>query len=225
MTAAIADALLAHGTSTGEAEFSQALSTWGHRYLERGFGSGLRSWLTSGGTEGTGSWGNGACMRISPVAWLAQDDVSARNLAELACKPTHDHEDAILSAKAVVRAIREGKGRTDARHVAAIAQEEFGVSLKPFEFRPRELQKGSLKAKTSTLWAFSALMEATGFESALRRAIAFNKDTDTAGAIAGAIAEAVWGVPSLLWNEAAGRLSFDILNVVDRFEARLKNQA
>lgn len=111
--------------------YSQCLWEWGNRYPGRGYGSKFRQWLSDFKRKPYGSYGNGAAMRISPVAqmffgtarwqldWayshrrdpntVIHTSISYGNgfdslLAEIACAtlPTHNHVDAINGAQAVV---------------------------------------------------------------------------------------------------------------------------
>ena len=55
------------------------------------------------------------------------------------------------------------------------------------------------------------------FEEAIRYAIAVGGDSDTIGAIVGAIAEAIWGVPEEIVRTALTYLPHDIRRVYDDF--------
>ena len=68
--------------------------------------------------------------------------------------------------------------------------------------------------------AFHHLVESTSFEDALRRTIAYGGDTDTMGAIVGALAEPLWGIPAEMAAKARTYLPADILQVLDRFTAK-----
>ena len=58
---------------------------------------------------------------------------------------------------------------------------------------------------------------ANSFEEAIRYAIAVGGDSDTIGAIVGAIAEAIWGVPEEIVRTALTYLPHDICRVYDDF--------
>ncbi len=65
--------------------------------------------------------------------------------------------------------------------------------------------------------ALECFLEADSYESCLRNVMYIGGDTDTLGAIAGAIAEAYWGIPVTIIAEAKGYLDDDIEAVVGRF--------
>ena len=65
--------------------------------------------------------------------------------------------------------------------------------------------------------AITAFLEGESFEDVIRNAISLGGDTDTLGAIAGAMAEALYGAPDELKEKANEYLTEDILSVIDEF--------
>ena len=83
--------------------------------------------------------------------------------------------------------------------------------------------------------AIEAFLESVSFEDAIRNAISIGSDSDTLAAIAGGIAEAFYGIPQDLREEAVRRFRFgclvrypaacvekdpDLLSIADEFERR-----
>lgn len=88
-----------------------------HHDFDRGYGPGagrlLRlireggDWrtLSTGMFGGTGSWGNGAAMRVAPLgAWFADDLDNAAEQAALSAEVTHSHPEGVAGAVAVALA-------------------------------------------------------------------------------------------------------------------------
>ena len=69
--------------------------------------------------------------------------------------------------------------------------------------------------------AFECFLEAESYEDTLRNVMYIGGDTDTLGAIAGAVAEAFWGIPDKIIDEGMNFISQDILDVVFRFRSAL----
>jgi ADP-ribosylglycohydrolase len=65
--------------------------------------------------------------------------------------------------------------------------------------------------------AFECFLEADSYEDCIRNVMYIGGDTDTLGAIAGAIAEAFWGIPQSIIGEGKKFISEDIEAVVNRF--------
>jgi type I restriction enzyme M protein len=89
------------------------------------------------------------------------------------------------------------------------------------------LKKGAFACASRTVMlAQQAFFESNGFEDAIRRAILlasaepFSGDSDTIAAMAGAMAEAYYGVPEELRTRVreGGYLNAEQLDVIDRFE-------
>ena len=60
------------------------------------------------------------------------------------------------------------------------------------------------------------------FEDAIRGAVSLGGDSDTQGAIAGAIAEAYYGIPDDLIEKAGKFIPDDVQKIIDWFYKRLK---
>lgn len=58
------------------------------------------------------------------------------------------------------------------------------------------------------------MLEADSFEDAIRNAISIGGDSDTIGAIAGGVAEAMFGIPDSIADEAWKRLPEDMRQVL-----------
>lgn len=64
-------------------------------------------------------------------------------------------------------------------------------------------------------------IESTDFEDAIRNAISIGGDSDTIGAITGAVAGAYYGVPDDIKAAARKYVPDELLEIVDRFEGTL----
>ena len=70
--------------------------------------------------------------------------------------------------------------------------------------------------------AITAFLEGDSFEDVIRTAVSLGGDCDTLTAIAGSIAEGFYGVPEELKQECRGRLPDDMREILERFEAYVK---
>ena len=70
--------------------------------------------------------------------------------------------------------------------------------------------------------AFRCFYEATDFEDAIRNSISIGGDSDTVAAIAGSMAEAKWGVPDVIREEALRRLDKPLL---DKYRTFMRKHA
>lgn len=139
------------------------------------------------------SYGNGAAMRVSPVAWLAKDAVELKALSKIVTEVTHNHPEGLKGAEAVAMAVYlalQGKTKDEIK--------EYIVT----NYYPRlsKLSYSDLVAHNtfdvtcqgSVPEAIYSFLIATDFEDALRTAVSIGGDSDTIASITGAIAEAYY---------------------------------
>lgn len=197
-------------------EFGPVYREFGRAYPHLGYGARFKRWLLadSGPYQ---SFGNGAAMRVSPVGWIASTSDQALDYAGRSAAPTHDHPEGIKGAQAVALAIFRAIRGAELDEIRDEVQDRVGYDLsRPYEeiqadYCFDETCQGTVPA------AFAAVFAARDYESAVRNAIRLGGDADTLAAIAGSIAEAVWGVPEWIQLEVARRLPPDLLLVLRVF--------
>ena len=83
------------------------LQRWCRRHPDRGYGGYFRQWIESAVPIPYGSFGNGAAMRVSPVALVYRGRSLGEALAasDRVTDITHDHPEGIKGARAVTEAI------------------------------------------------------------------------------------------------------------------------
>jgi poly(ADP-ribose) glycohydrolase ARH3 len=159
--------------------------------------------------DGEGSLGNGAAMRISPIAVLfadSPDELHAQ--AKRSARLTHAHplavDAAIVQAAAIAAALRGedilAAGRTAARRSAMRGRLDQAAALLGSDIGPAavgELLGNSATGHESVPTAMFAAASHTGFEEAVSFAVRCGGDTDTLGAMAGALAGAAFGSTSI----------------------------
>ena len=143
-----------------------------------------------------GSWANGAPMRVAAVGWLALDEPEAMDLAAAQASVSHDHEEAITAAQAVAVAILRLRQGQSVEAVRTHITNAFHYELSP----EVALEDGGfdVSAAGTVRPALAAAFEADSWEGAVRRAVRLGGDTDTLASIAGAVAEAIYGVPDAI---------------------------
>ncbi|MDM0116631.1 ADP-ribosylglycohydrolase family protein [Variovorax sp. J22R133] len=144
--------------------------------------------------------GNGALMRVLPVAFMANSEAEAVHLARVQGLPTHGHLWSQLACALyvlVARALLAGTGFDVAYECAC---ESLPTNLTAQEAREfRKLVESRTPGQGSgfvldSLWsAFDCIESTDSFEDAVRSAIALGHDTDTTACIAGGLAGAFYG--------------------------------
>lgn len=177
------------------------LRYWCRKYPDAGFGGLFRRWFLADEAPAYGSYGNGAAMRVSPAGWIADTLEEAQALAELTAVVSHDHPQAIKGAIAVASAIFLARQGKEKEAIAAYLRSHFyDLSRTLAQIRPS--YGFTCTTDDSVPEAIECFLEGTDYEDTIRKAIWLNGDTDTQAAIAGSIAEAYYGVPDALWQQA-----------------------
>lgn len=214
-TIAIADAIL------NEKGYQESLLKWCHKYPhpKGAYGGSFARWIVSSNPQPYHSFGNGSAMRVSAVGWLFDNEKDVLEEARKSASVTHNHPEGIKGAQSVALAIliaRQGGG------LEAIKQVAFDFYGKDFE--QRLIPNGCFDetCQGTVPVAFHLIDLSSSFEDAIRRAISYGGDSDTLGAIVGAIAEALWGIPEDLENKALDYLPVDMIRIVRQVKERCK---
>ncbi|MBQ4257619.1 MAG: macro domain-containing protein [Clostridia bacterium] len=221
MTIAVAQALL-DAKQDGNQNLGQLLvrsmREWGRKYPHAGYGGRFAVWLQSENPKPYRSYGNGSAMRVSAAGWLYDTIGETRSAARETAQVTHNHPEGIKGAEAAASAIflaRSGKSKEEIREYIV---REFGYDLSRTcdEIRPEYHHVESCQETVPE--AITAFLEGTDFEDVIRTAVSLGGDCDTLTCIAGAVAEAFYGVPAVLEAECRKRLPGQMLEVIDRFD-------
>ncbi len=221
-TIAVADALLHHSK-----DYGWYIHKWCRKYPHPmgGYGGRFAQWVMSDNPKPYGSYGNGAAMRISPVAWFSLNALGQMHEVVQATSCTHNHPEGIKGAKAVVTAIHDCLEMHDLydhigndeimNHGLKRAISCFGYSI---DFELKDVQNRFDETCQGTVpVAFWIISRSSSFEDAIRKAVSLGADADTLGAIVGSIAEAIWGIPGWIKQRAISYLPKDMRDVLAAF--------
>lgn len=187
----------------------------GRQYPDAGYGGMFARWLMSDIMPPYNSFGNGSAMRVSPVAWVARSLEEAEKLAKWSAEVTHNHPEGIKGAQAIASAIflaREGKSKSEIKEY--IEKNYYSLDFTLDEIRPS--YKFDVTCQGSVPQAIQCFLESTDFEDAIRNAISLGGDGDTQAAMAGAIAEAFYGIPENIKQMIMEKINSTIKYYYDR---------
>lgn len=221
MTVAVAAGLMTalnEGIELTEA-LTGSLHDYGNRYPHRGYGGRFRYWLKSSDPRPYNSWGNGAPMRCSPAGWIAGSPEKAFELGMYTAAPTHNHPEAMKAAGLTAMLIWYGRHGMSMEGLREIAEKWYSL---PVLDEIREVYSFDVSSGGTMPVALSAFFESVSFEDAIRNAISVGGDSDTIAAVTGAVAEAFYGIPEQLWQQASQYLSKELKERVDGFYAFAK---
>lgn len=212
LSCAIAEALMSKG------EFEDKLREYYLMYPEASYGENFHQWAQETG-KAYPSKGNGASMRISPVAHACANEKQVKGLAKHATVPSHNTPEGISAAQTVALMIFSARTGADKEDVLAIAGKRI-MAPEPTMAEMREVCDFRELAIPAVMAAVACVREANSFEETVRNAVSTGGDADTIGAIAGSIAGPLYGIDASMIEFARSKLDGRLLAVVDAFHMR-----
>lgn len=177
----------------------------GRRYRSAGYGGRFYQWLMSDDMGPYNSYGNGSAMRVSPTAYAVDTLEEVEQLAKWSAEVTHNHPEGVKGAQAVAGAIflaRNGASKEEIKEY--VERNYYDLDFTLDEIRPG--YSFDVTCQGSVPQAIICFLEAKDYEDAIRNAVSLGGDADTQAAMAGAIAEAFFGIPEDLREEGLSRL-------------------
>lgn len=221
MTVAVAEAIMEVGADTDEenmkAAFAKSMQKWGRIYPFAGYGGMFARWLLSPDPKPYGSFGNGSAMRVSSVGWFYDSLERTEEVAGWSAAVSHNHEEGIKGAKATAGVIYLARNGADKEEIRKYVTENYHYDLDRTLDQIRPDYHMDATCQGTVPEAVIALLEGVDYEDVIRGAISLGGDTDTLGAIAGAMGEAMFEVPDSLATEIDKRLPDDMRSVVKEF--------
>lgn len=195
------------GENTYKRNFIKHMQKYGRMFPYSGYGAMFNQWIWEDDPKPYNSLGNGSAMRVSPVGWAFDDLDRTREVARWSAEISHDHPEGIKGAESIATAIwmaRNGFGKDD---IMTAMTEIFDYDLSRTVDELIPLHRHDETCMDSVPKALIAFYEGEDFEQVIRNAVAMGGDTDTIAAIAGSVAEAMYGVPTEIIDECRVRLA------------------
>lgn len=159
----------------------------------------------------------------------------AADITRLSAEVTHNHPEGIKGAMATAEAIFLcryffGGYHSDyeepinddpdecRRRVKTIISSKYGYNLSRTLDQIRPTYKFNETCQETVPEAIIAFLESTDFEDAIRNAISLGGDSDTLAAITGGIAEAAYGIPDHIRDQAISYLDDPLKDVLYKWE-------
>lgn len=196
----------------------------GHEHPYAGYGGMFHGWLSEDNPQPYNSWGNGAGMRVSPVGLYAKTLDEALALAALTASVTHNHPEGVKGAQAIATSVflaKEGKSKQE---IKDYLEKTFDYNLHRTiaEIRPR--YGFDVSCQGSVPEAIIAFLEGNSFEEVIRLAISLGGDSDTIGAMAGAIAACVYPIPDEIAERCDKLLTEDLREIKENYLAMIETR-
>ncbi len=221
LTVALADAIMQGG------DYIDFLKSYARKYPSPmgGYGTRFSGWAFSNDRKPYNSLGNGSAMRTSPVGFAFQSLETVLAAAEKYSAVTHNHPEGIKGAQATAASIflaRQGKSKQEIR---AYISEQFGYNLERTCDQIRRVYQYNELCSETVPEAIIAFLDSNDFEHAIRLAISLGGDSDTLACITGGIAEAYYGIPRWIEEEALGKLDNFLRKITLEFREKYPRKA
>lgn len=223
MTIAVGEGLIVAGKDAELDEIKksviESMQAWGHKYPNAGYGGRFWGWLfNKRRPEPYGSYGNGSAMRVSAAGWLYDSLERTREVARATAEVTHNHLEGIKGAEctaAVMFLARNGASKDEIEeYVIKEFNYDFSESLDEMRKRHEHVET----CQDSMPKALRSFFDGKSFEDVVRNAVSLGGDTDTLAAIAGAMAEAYYGMPIVIMAEGMKFVRDDMKEVLEEFD-------
>lgn len=175
-------------------ELVKQLQKFGREYPYGGYGLRFKKWLKEDNPQPYDSYGNGAGMRVSPVAWLYDNLEDVNKYAKITASVSHNHPEGIKGACAIASAIYLARKKKTKEEIKKYIEDTFGYSFEPTS-EVRKWHTFDETCQVTVPIAIQAFLEGKDFEDVLRTAIYAGGDSDTIACMACSIAETYYEIP------------------------------
>lgn len=192
------------------------IKRFGKWYPEKSYGNSFNSWLNAKNPEPYNSYGNGSAMRVSPVAYFANSLDDVKRLSKEVTKVTHNHEEGIKGAEVTSVAIWLALNGTSKEDIKKYIEDNYYK----LDFDYEDLKKNYVFNETcqkTVPQAIYCFLISTDFEDCLRTSVSIGGDTDTLCAISCAIAEAYYGIPKKIHDQALSYLDDRLTKLYNKY--------
>jgi len=215
LTMAIADAIINnidYESKLKEYAIKYANETPKHLpYFESMFSPGFIKWAK--GNEQGKSFGNGAMMRVSPIGYFFDTEEDVIKQSYLATIPSHNTKESIECAQNIALIILYSR--------QGMSKEEIINKLNLNIVKPK-IEKFNYTCSDTIDVCLYSLFKANNFEESICLALSFGGDTDTNACIVGSMAEAMFGVPNYLKQQAMSKLPNEFNDILTTAYSRIK---
>ena len=193
-----------------------------HYYDTALYGSMFQTWLITYSQEPYNSFGNGSAMRIGAVPYFAKNLDELKELTRKVTEITHNHPEGLKGAEATAVAewlALNGKSKQEIKEY--IEQNYYSLDFDEQDLFDNYKFDGSCQGTVPQ--CIFAFLQSNSFEDAVKKVISWGGDTDTMGAITGAIAGAFYGVPQDIKKVCRYFLDERMTDILDRFNEYVSN--
>ena len=142
-------------------------------------------------------------MRVSSVGWIANSEEEVRELSKKVTEVTHNHPEGLKGAEVTAMCVYYARMGKDKEFIKNYVEQYYDLNFDYEELRRTYVHDAEI-CQVTVPQAIYCFLISKDFEDCLRTTIAIGGDCDTTAAISCAIAEAYYGIPEEIKQEAMG---------------------
>ncbi len=221
MTVPVADALLYSGKDadidTIKENVKNSMVHWAKKYPRAGYGGRFNQWLHTKDKKPYGSYGNGSAMRVSSAGWLYDSLDRTSEVARATAEVTHNHPEGVKGATCTAEVIYLARTQNTKEEIKEYIEKHYDYDINTTLDELRKKHRHDESCQDSMPKALVSFFEGDSYEDVVRNAVSLGGDTDTLAAIAGAMAEAYYGITLGILADASAYIPADINKVIEKF--------
>ena len=191
LTLAISRYFLKFSTQENKGELINIVKDTTRKYINAGYGPSFLKWINNDSSLPYNSYGNGAGMRVSPVAYVASSLEEAIKLSDFVTSITHNHPEGIKGARSIATSIYLLLHGASKKEIKEYVEKNY-YSL---DFDYEDLVKNykfEISCQKSIPQAIYLFLISKDYVDALRNAISIGGDSDTISDMVLALSEAYY---------------------------------
>ena len=191
LTLAISNYFLKFPKEINKNELIKLVKESAQKYINAGYGPSFLRWINSNSSLPYNSYGNGAAMRVSPVAYVSNSLEETIKLSDFVTSITHDHEEGLKGARCIATSIYlllHGATKSEVK-------EYVEKNYYQLNFDYQDLVKNykfEISCQKSVPQAIYIFLISKNYLDALRNAISIGGDSDTISDMVLALSEAYY---------------------------------
>lgn len=191
LTLAISKYFLKFPKEINKNELIKIIKETAQKYINAGYGPSFLRWINSNSSLPYNSYGNGAAMRVSPVAYVSNSLEETIKLSDFVTSITHNHEEGLKGARCIATSIYlllHGATKSEVKEYV-----EKNYYQLNFDYQDLvQNYKFEISCQKSVPQAIYIFLTSKNYVDALRNAISIGGDSDTISDMVLALSEAYY---------------------------------
>ena len=191
LTLAISKYFLTFLKETNKDELIKIVKETAQKYINAGYGPSFLRWINSNSSLPYNSYGNGAAMRVSPVAYVSNSLEETIKLSDFVTSITHNHEEGLKGARCIATSIYlllHGATKSEVKEYVEKNYYQLNFAYQDLV----QNYKFEISCQKSVPQAIYIFLISKNYIDALRNAISIGGDSDTISDMVLALSEAYY---------------------------------